>query len=47
MLRNEKPEIYNNMLEIGYEHYLFGLGHGVDLLIVEDWKFSKRVVAQD
>ena len=25
VLRSEMPEYYNNMLEIGYEHYLFGL----------------------
>ena len=47
VLRNELPENYNAMLEIGYEHYLFGLGWTADLLIVEEWKVSKRVVAQD
>ena len=44
MLRNEFPELYNSMLEIGYEHFMFGLGWSADLLIVEDWKVSKRVV---
>ena len=47
VLRNEIPDDYNNFLEIGYEHYLFGLSYSADLVIVEDWKVSKRVIAQD
>ena len=47
VLRNEQPCAYNNMLEIGYEHYLLGLAWSPDILIVEDWKVSKRVIAKD
>ena len=47
VLRNEFPDAYNGMLEIKYEHYLLGLCFGADLLIIEDWKVSKRVVAAD
>ena len=47
MLRNEELEGYNTMLEIGIEHYLFGLVSTADLVIVENWNVSKRIVADD
>ena len=34
MLRNEIIEYYNSTVEIGFEHYLLGLGRCADSVIV-------------
>ena len=47
VLRNEEIEGYNTMLEIGREHYIFGLVSTADLVIVENWNVSRRIVADD
>ena len=47
ILRNEVFEFYNSAVEIDYEHYLFSLGYGADLLIVKDWNVCKRIGALD
>ena len=43
VLRNEMIEWHNSIIEIGYEHYLFGLGWSTDSVIVQDWKVCKRI----
>ena len=45
MLRNEQFEMYNSFVEIGNEHYLFGLGFCAEQIVVKDWNVSHRITA--
>ena len=47
VLKNEEIEYYNSVVEIGFEHYLLGLGWSADSVIVEDWIVCKRIEAED
>ena len=40
-------EWFNNIVEIGYEHFLLGLGWTADSVIIEDWNVCKRVLNAD
>ena len=43
LLRHETIENFNSIVEIGFEHYLLGLGSSADSVIVEDWTVRKRI----
>ena len=39
--------MYNSFVEIGHDHFLFGLGGSVDLVIVKEWNVVERITGQD
>ena len=45
ILRNEMIDFHESIVEIGFEHYLLGLGWSADSVIVENWSVCKRIEA--